>query len=95
MGDDAHAFEHVENVGAGAVQINDKDTVAAGVNLQESDAGAPWIETGGLGVLDRGYQLLSFGDQGGDLAGRRLELPEGPLPKAISLAFASPATFST
>ncbi len=37
-----------------AVQVNDEDAVAAGVDLQESDAGAPWIETGGLGVLDRG-----------------------------------------
>ena len=42
VGDDAHAIEQVENVGAGAVQINDQDAIAAVVDLQESDAGAAW-----------------------------------------------------
>ena len=63
VGDDAHAIEQVEDADAGAVQVDDQDAVAAVVDLQESDAGAPGIETGGLGVLDRGGELLSFGDQ--------------------------------
>ena len=41
VGDDAHAVEQFEDAGAGAVQINDEDAVAAVIDLQEPDAGAP------------------------------------------------------
>ena len=90
VGDDAHAFEQVEDAGAGAVEINDQDAVAAVVDLQEPDAGAPWVEAGGLGVLDRGCELLSFGDQRRDLVGRRLELLERPEPARERLPGPSP-----
>ena len=96
VGDDAHAIEQVEDAGAGAVQVNDEDAIAAVVDLQKPDAGASWVETGGLGVLDRGRELLSLGDERRDLvAGALSFLSARSLPEAISLAFTRLASFST
>ena len=96
VGDDAHAFEQLKDADADAVEINDQDAVAAVEDLQEPDAGATWIETGGLGVLDRGRQLLSLSNQSRDLVGWGLELLERPvLARAASRSFTRLESFST
>ncbi len=59
VGDDAHAVEQLEDAGAGAVQINDEDAIAAVVDLQQPDAGAVRVEARRLGVLDLGGEALS------------------------------------
>ena len=56
VGDDANAFEQGEDASAGAVQVNDEDTIAAGVDLQKPDASAPRIETGIRSLIIAGYR---------------------------------------
>ena len=77
MGDDADAFEEIEDASAGAVQIDDEDAIAAGIDLQQPDAGAVRVEPGRLGVFDLDGEALPGCGVRRDLGRRRLELARG------------------
>ena len=86
MGDDVDAFEQIEDAGAGVVQIDDEDAIAAGVDLQQPDAGAVRVEPGRLGVLDLDGEALPGCGERRDLGRRRLELARGlQLPRHLRL----------
>ena len=86
MGDDVDAFEEIEDAGADAVQIDDEDAIAAGVDLQQPDAGAVRVEPGRLGVFDLDREALLGCGVRRDLRLRRLELARGlQLPRHLRL----------
>ena len=53
------AVEQREDAGAGPVQIDDEDAIAAVVDLQQPDAGAMRVEARRLGVPDLGGEALA------------------------------------
>ena len=77
VGDDAGAVEEIEDAGADAVQIDDEDAIAAGVDLKQSDVGAARIESCRPGVPDLGGEALPSGDARRDLGRRGFELASG------------------
>ena len=86
MGNNVDAFEQVENAGAGAVQVNDEDMVAAGVDLKQPDAGAMGVEARRLGVLDLNGEALLYGGKRRDLGRRGFELARSlQLPRHLRL----------
>ena len=86
VGDDADAVDEIEDAGAGPVQIDDEDAIAAGVDLKQPDAGAVRVEARCLGVPDLGGEALPSGDERRDLGRRRLELARGlQLPRHLRL----------
>ena len=58
MGNDAGAVDELEDAGAGPVQVNDEDAIAAGIDLKQPDAGAVRVESRRLGVPDLGGEAL-------------------------------------
>ena len=82
VGNDAGAFEEIEDASADAVQIDDEDAIAAVVDLQQPDAGAVRVEPGRLGVFDLDREALLG-------CGVRRDLAAGAL--SLRAAFSCPA----